>query len=175
MLISNQMTAALNEQIGYELGASLQYVALAAHFDSESLPELARHYYHQAEEERAHAMRIVKYIVDAGGRVQVPTIPAPQSQFGTTEEAVQKALDGEIIVTKEINALVDLTFQETDHITRNFLQWFVTEQLEEVSSAETLLRIVQRAGEQDLLHVEEYLARHRHRPLSAAVKAEDAD
>ena len=103
MLISNPMNAALNQQIGYEFGASLQYVAIAAHFDSESLPELARHYYRQAEEERGHAMRIVKFVVDAGGRVEVPTIPAPQSRFGTTEEAVKKALEGEITVTQEIN------------------------------------------------------------------------
>ena len=170
MLISNPMNAALNEQVGYEFGASLQYVAIAAYFDRESLPELARHYYRQAEEERAHAMRIVKYIVDAGGRVEVPAIPAPQSQFEATEGAVQKALDGEMAVTQEINALVGQAVQEKDHITQNFLQWFVAEQLEEVSSAETLLRIVQRAGEQDLLHVEEYLARHRHPSLSATTR-----
>ena len=173
MLISNRMNSTLNEQIGREFSASLQYVAIAAHFDRESLPELARYYYRQAEEERDHAMRMVRYVVDAGGRVEIPAITAPRGQFGTTEEAVQAALKGEMTVTQEINALADLTFQETDHITRNFLQWFVTEQLEEVSSAETLLRIVQRAGEQNLLHVEEYLARHRSAPK--ATRAEDAE
>ena len=175
MLISHQMNAALNQQIGYEFGASLQYVAIAAHFDRESLPELARYFYRQAEEEREHAMRFVKYIVDAGGRVEIPTIPAPQSQYATTEEAVQKALDGELTVTREINALVDFTFKETDHTTRNFLQWFVTEQLEEVSSADTLLRIVQRAGEQNLLHVEEYVARQRHRSGAALARADETE
>jgi ferritin len=175
MLISDKMNAALNEQIGQEFCASLQYVAIAAHFDRESLPELARYYYRQAEEERAHAMRMVKYVVDAGGKVEIPSIPAPDTRFSTAQDAVQKALDGEMIVTREINALVDLTFQETDHITRNFLQWFVTEQLEEVSSAETLLRIVQRAGEQDLLHVEEYLARHHNRPASESATGGSGD
>ena len=174
MLISSPMNAALNEQVGYEFAASLQYVAIAAYFDRESLPELARYYYRQADEERAHAMRIVKFVVDAGGRAEIPAIPAPHSQFGTTEEAVQKALDGELTVTQEINALVGQAVQENDHITQNFLQWFVAEQLEEVSSAETLLRIVQRAGEQDLLHVEEYLARHRHPSLSATAKGDEA-
>jgi ferritin len=170
MLISTQMNAALSQQVGYEFGASLQYVAIAAYFDSESLPELARHYYHQAEEERRHALRIVKYVVDAGGRVEIPAIAQPQNQFATTEEAVQKALDGEMTVTKEINALADLAHRQTDHLTHTFLQWFVTEQLEEVSSAQTLLRIVQRAKD-DLLHVEEYLGRRRHRPLAETVKA----
>jgi ferritin len=159
MLISERVNAALNEQIGHEFAASVQYVAIAAHFDSESLPELAKHYYRQSEEEREHALKFVKYISDAGGHVEIPALEQPQSRFGSAQEAVQKALDGEMVVTRQINSLVDLVVKEPDHITNNFLQWFVTEQLEEVSSAETLLRIVQRAGEGGLLHVEDYLAR----------------
>ena len=161
MITSPQMNAALNEQIGNEFGASLQYVAIASYFACESLPELAAHFYLQAEEERQHAMRFVRYMVDAGGEVDIPAIPAARSRFGTAEEAVQKALDGERAVTQQITALVDRAIKETDHITHNALQWFVTEQLQELSSMETLLRIVQRAGEQGLLHVEEHLARHR--------------
>jgi ferritin len=70
-------------------------------------------------------------------------------------------LNWEVTVTKQINGLVDLAIKENDHITRNFLQWFVNEQLEEVSSMETLLSIVRRAGEGGLLFVEEYLARRK--------------
>jgi ferritin len=169
MIISGQMNAALNEQIGNEFSASLQYVAIASYFACESLPELAAHFYLQAEEERGHAMRVVRFMVDAGGEVHIPAIPEARSRFGTAEEAVQKALDGEIAVTRQINALVDRAIQESDHITQNALQWFVTEQLQELSSMETLLRIVQRAGEQGLLHVEEYLARHR--SLSSGAEA----
>jgi ferritin len=171
MLISQPMNDAINRQIGNEFGASLQYVALAAHFDRESLTELAGHFYRQAEEERAHAMRFVKFVVDAGGRVEVPALPEPQSRFDTVEAAVRTALDGEITVTRQINDLVDLASRESDHITHGFLQWFVTEQLEEVSSAETLLRIVQRAGEGGLLHVEEYLARQKSAPLTSEAGA----
>src|SRR4028118_2086825 len=159
MLISQQTNSALNEQIGHEFAASLQYISIAAHFDSESLPELARHFYRQSDEERTHALKFVKYLSDAGGRAEIPALEQPQSRFSSAQEAVQKALDGEMLVTRQINALVDLVVKEPDHITHNFLQWFVTEQLEEVSSAETLLRIVQRAGEGGLLHVEDYLAR----------------
>ena len=159
MLISSEMNAALNEQIGYEFGASLQYVSIAAYFDNESLPELARHFYAQASEERDHAMRFVKYVVDAGGQVAIPAIPAPRSGFGSAEEAVQLSLDAELRVTRQINGLMDLAIKEKDHITGNFLQWFVNEQLEEVSSMETLLRMIQRAGESGLLFVESYLAR----------------
>jgi ferritin len=166
MLISEQVNQALNQQVGNEFNASLQYVALAAHFDAEDLPELAAYYYRQAEEERDHAMRFVKYVVDAGGRVEIPALSGPQSRFETAEEAVRKALDGEMAVTRQINALADLAITQSDHITRNFLQWFMTEQLEEVSSAETLLHIVRRAGEPNLLLVEEYLARRK--PAGAA-------
>jgi ferritin len=158
MLISHKMNEALNEQIGHEFGASLQYVSIAAYFDSDNLPELARHFYRQAEEERDHAMRFVNYIVDAGGRVVIPAVSAPKSVFASADEAVQLSVDWEVTVTKQINALADLAQKEADHITENFLQWFVNEQLEEVSSMETLLGIIKRAGP-NLLFVEDYLAR----------------
>lgn len=159
MLISDKMEAAINTQIGNEFGASLQYVSIGAHFGSESLPELSKHFHKQAAEERDHALRFVNYLVDAGARVRIPAVPAPKADFKTAEEAVKLSLDWEITVTKQINALVDLSITEKDHTTRNFLQWFVNEQLEEVSSMETLLSIVRRAGEGGLLFVEDYLAR----------------
>lgn len=170
MLISEQINAALNEQIGHEFSASLQYVAIAAYFDLDSLPELAKYFYRQAEEERMHAMKFVKYVVDADGHVEIPALPQAQNRFGSAAEAVQKALDGEMMVTRQINALVDMAIKEPDHTTHNILQWFVTEQLEEVSTMDTLLRIVQRAGEQNLLLVEEYVARNR--PQSGATATE---
>jgi ferritin len=159
MIISDRMNQALNQQMGNEFAASLQYVAIAAYFDTESLPQLAAHFYQQAADERDHAMRVVRYVVSAGGTVDIPAIPDARSRFDTAEAAIRRALDGETEVTRQINALVDLAIQERDHITHNALQWFVTEQLEELASMETLLRIVQRAGESGLLHVEEYLAR----------------
>jgi len=158
MLISDQMNAALNEQLGHEFGAELQYVSIATYFDGDGLPELAQHFYRQAEEERMHAMRFVNYVVDAGGKVLIPAIPAPKSGFASAEAAVKLSVDWEVTVTRQINALVDLAIKENDHITENFLRWFVTEQLEEVSSMETLLSIVRRAGA-NLLFVEEYIMR----------------
>jgi len=159
MLISEKMAAAINTQIGNEFGASLQYVSIGAHFGSENLPELSKHFHKQAAEERDHALRLVNYLVDAGSRVRIPAVPAPKADFKGAEEAVQLSLSWELTVTKQINELVDLTISEKDHTTRNFLQWFVNEQLEEVSSMETLLSIVRRAGESGLLFVEDYLAR----------------
>jgi ferritin len=169
------MAAAINTQIGNEFGASLQYVSIGAHFGSENLPELSAHFYKQAMEERDHAMRFVKYLVDAGARVRVPAIPAPKADFKTAEEAVKLSLEWELTVTRQINDLVDLAINDKDHLTRNSLQWFVNEQLEEVASMETLLSIVRRAGEAGLLFVEEYLARRGGISLPSGTPAGDSD
>jgi bacterioferritin B len=166
MLVSEKMIAALNTQIGNEFGAFVQYVQIASHFGRENLPELAKHFRHQAEEEKVHALKIVSYVVDAGGSVAIPAIPAPRPKFANAEEAVKLSLDWEVTVTKQINGLVDLAIAENDHTSRNFLQWFVAEQLEEVSSMDMLLSMVRRAGEQGLLFVEDFLARHKGMPFA---------
>lgn len=159
MLISAELNEAVNGQIGNEFGASLQYVEIAAYFENDDLPVLARHFFRQSNEERDHAMRLVRFVLDAGGRVHIPAIPAPRAEFGSAEEAVGLALDWEKTVTGQIDGLMDLAINENNHIARNVLQWFVNEQLEEVSSMETLLGMVRRAGESGLLLVESHLAR----------------
>lgn len=105
MLFSEKMNAAINEQIGREFAASLEYVSIASSFASEGLTELAKHFYRQAEEERDHAMRFVKYVVDAGGRIAIPAIPAPKSAFASAEEAVRNSLEWEVTVTKHIKRI----------------------------------------------------------------------
>lgn len=157
MLISNAMTSAMCEQIGNELAASNQYVAIAVYFDGEGLPALAKHFYKQAAEERQHAMRFVKYLVDAGASPEIPAIPAPRGTFASAEDAVKLSLDSELRVTAQINALMDLAITERDHLSKNALEWFVNEQREEVSSMDTLLRMVKRAGEPGLFFVENFL------------------
>jgi ferritin len=161
MLATEQLIAALNEQVGHELGASHQYVSIASYFDRENLPELARFFYHQAEEEREHAMRFVHFVNDVDGRLEIPQVPAPKHDFASAEEAVSLSLQWEETVTEQIYGLVDLAKEDNNHIALRFLDWFVTEQLEEVNSIGTLLGIVQRAGEDSLLQVENYLARQR--------------
>lgn len=159
MIISKKMNAALNEQVGNEFGASLQYVAIAAYFSGEGLTELANHFYRQASEERDHAMRFVKYIVDAGGHLEIPAIAAPKDVFKSVADAVKLSLDWEQAVTGQINELVNLADKEGDHITENFLAWFVNEQLEELTTMDNLLKVVKLAGN-NLLYIEEYVARH---------------
>ena len=168
--MSKEINAALNEQIGHEFMASLQYVSIATYFDVEGLPALAKHFYRQAVEERNHAMRFIKFVVDAGGRVEIPAISAVRSKFSSAEDAVQLSLDQELGVTRQINELVDLAIKQNNHVTKNFLDWFVSEQLEEVSSMDTLLRMIKRAGDKGILFVESYL--HGSHPTQAPADAE---
>jgi ferritin len=158
MLISRELNDAINAQIGREFGASLQYVSIATYFDSMALRKLASFFYKQAEEERDHAMKFVRYVVDAGGEVHIPPIDAPQSTFKTAEEAVELSLKWENDVTQYVNGLMEIALGQKDYIARTFLDWFETEQLEEVSSMENLLRVVRMAGERNLIMLEAYIS-----------------
>ena len=117
MLISQKMNTAINEQIGREFGAFLQYIAVATHFDAQSLPQLAKHFYRQAEEERDHAMRFVRYLIDAGAKVAIPAVAAPKSAIASAEAAVQLSLKWEQEVTKQIHGLLELALKENDYTT----------------------------------------------------------
>lgn len=156
MLISPEMEHALNQQIGREFGASLQYTNVATYFDSENLRLLAKLFHKQSEEERQHALKLVDYVVQAGGHVRIPAVEAPQNEFDSAEAAVTLAVDWELRVTDQINSLMDLAATKNDHLSQAFLSWFVTEQLEEVSSMTRLLDLVRRAGG-NVLIAEAYL------------------
>ena len=173
MLISSKMNAAINQQVGNEFGASLQYVAIASHFAGEGLTALAAYFYRQSDEERDHAMRFVHYLDDAGGKVEIPTIPAPRTSFKNVADAIKLALNHEMNVTNQINGLVDLALKESDHISRDMLSWFVKEQLEEVSSMDNLLKVVLRAGEANLIHVEDYVTRLQAKAAKMEAEAKD--
>lgn len=159
MLANDKLIQAFNQQIGNEMGASMQYIAIASYFDSETLPELAKFFYQQSEEERTHAMKFVKFINDVGGKVQIPSLPAPIADFATAEEAVSKALSWEEEVTRQIYDLVEVAKEDRNYVGVRFLDWFVEEQLEEVTSMNDLLSVIRRAGPDRLLFVEEYLSR----------------
>ena len=158
MLISDAMAKQMNQQIGHEFGASMQYVQIAAYFDDAGLPVLTQHFLRQADEEREHAMKFVRYVLDAGGQLAIPAIPAPRHAFASAEEAVALALEWEYTVTKQINELLDLSSSERDHGAHGFLDWFAREQLEEVSSTDMLLKMVRRSGEAGLMLVENAIA-----------------
>ena len=148
----------LNEQVGYEFAASQQYVAIAVHYDAQTLPRLAAHFYRQAVEERNHAMMLVQYLLDAGEPVAIPGVAAPQTEFADVVEPVRLALEQERRVTAQISALTQLARTEGDLVGEQFLHWFLQEQREEVSSMGALLTVVERSRDNVML-IEDYLAR----------------
>ncbi len=157
--MSDPLLAAMSEQVGAELGASVQYVLLAGYFEGRGLPGLARFFHAQADEEREHAMRFVRFVVDSGAQLRIPAIPEQRADFESAAEAVGLALESEEEVTRRICALVDLAKRDRHAIAERFLDWFVNEQHEEVTSMRALLDVVEHAGEDNLLAVEQHLAR----------------
>jgi len=158
MLISKEFNKAINLQIGREMEASNQYLSIAAYFEGRYLKKLAELFFKQAAEETEHALKFVHYILDAGGQIEIPALAAPKATYASAEEAVAMSVKWETDVTRYIYDLVEITEKEKDYIGREFLNWFVTEQLEEVSSMTTLLGVVQQTGDKNLIMVEGYLS-----------------
>jgi ferritin len=148
----------LNEQIGNEFAAHQQYVAIAVHYDGQTLPQLARFFYRQALEERDHAMMMVQYLLDADADVVIPGVSAPKIAFGDIIEPVQLALEQEKRVSEQINALAAAAREAGDYTSEQFMQWFIKEQVEEVATMSDLLRVVERSKD-DPMEVENFMAR----------------
>jgi len=150
----------LNHQIAYEFGASQQYIANAVYYDAETLPRLAAFFYAQAVEERNHAMMMVEYLLDADAAVTIPGVAAPESAFSDIVAPVALALEQERRVSDQIGELMGVAREENDYLSEQFTQWFLKEQVEEVSTMSSLLAVVQRSADSPML-IEEYLARER--------------
>ena len=160
MQISQALADLMNAQVSNELGASNQYLQIASFFDGEALSKLAKFFYDQAEEEREHAMKFVHFLMEVGATLSIAAIPATNTVIGTAEKAFEMSLGWELDVTSQIHRMMDLAIQEKDYASQAFLQWFVTEQVEEISTMESMLQVVRKAGERNLLMVEAYLT-HR--------------
>ncbi|MBN1303639.1 MAG: ferritin [Anaerolineales bacterium] len=158
MMINKKIAELMNAQIGHELGASNEYLQIATYFDGRSLSKIAKLFYEQAEEEREHAMKFVKFLVETGQEIKVPAIPSPRYDLDAAVTAFKMAVEWENKVTRLIYDMMDIAVNEKDYASQNFLQWFVDEQVEEVSKMEGLLSIVEQAGEQNLLMLEAYLS-----------------
>ena len=156
-MISRQLAAEINEQIGREFGASMQYVSIAAYFSGRHLKLLSKLFLDQAEEERQHALKFVQYLLDTRADLRIPAIAAPQPTFTSAEEAAGAAVKWEREVTRQITTLMDRAVKENDYLSQSFLQWFIDEQLEELVKMEGLLGVIQQSGERNLLMVEAYL------------------
>jgi ferritin len=158
MANSKSFPDALNEQIANEFSAAMQYIGIAVHYDSETLPRLAAFFYRQALEERSHAMMMVQYLLDVDEPVEIPDMKGQQSKFDDDVAPVRLALEQEERVGQEIYNLFELARETKDYRAEQFMQWFVSEQVEEVALMKDLLNVVERS-EENLLLVEEYLAR----------------
>ncbi|HEV7646580.1 MAG TPA: ferritin [Actinophytocola sp.] len=148
----------LQEQVRNEFTASQQYVALAVWFDRQDLPQLAKHFYRQSLEERNHAMMIAQYLLDNDIAPAISGVGDVRTDFEDAAELVSLALQQEKNVTDEIINLAKVARDEDDYKGEQFMQWFLKEQVEEVSQMTTMLNVVRRAGG-NLFDVENHLAR----------------
>jgi bacterioferritin B len=148
----------LHDQIRSEFGASQQYLAIAVYFDGADLPQLAKHFYGQAIEERNHAMMLVQYLLDRDIEIEMPGVDPVRNAFETPRDALVLALDLERTVTEQISRLAAVARDEGDYLGEQFMQWFLKEQVEEVAMMTTLVRIADRAGA-NLFHLEDFVAR----------------
>jgi ferritin len=141
-MLTSEIETAMNRQIGAELASAHLYLAMSAYCEAESLPGSAHWFRIQADEERAHAMRFFRHVVDRGGRVRLEGLDAPPAAFGSPREALERALEHEREVTSMIDALYALAVRHDDYASQVFLQWFVQEQVEEEKQVSELVRIL---------------------------------
>jgi len=146
-MIDPKIQSALNDHLQAELSSAYLYLAMAAHFEAANLQGSAQWMRRQAREELGHAMKVFDYLADRNGRVELKALPQPQGQFGSTLEVWKAALANEEKVSKLIGDLSARARDAGDHATHAMLQWFVTEQVEEEKTVQTILEQVKQIGE----------------------------
>lgn len=129
---------ALNEQIHAEFYSFYLYLSVSAYFKSLHLDGFAHWMNIQAQEEYTHAMKLFDFLIDCGGTVELMALDAPQREWASPSAAFEAVLAHERYITERINALVNISTEEKDHATTVLLHWYVTEQVEEVATADTL-------------------------------------
>ena len=146
-MLSDRMEKALNGQVNAELYSSYLYLSMNAYFKSVNLDGFANWMYAQAQEELMHAMKLYDFINQRGGRTLLAAIEAPPDQWDSPLSVFEDTLKHEKKVTGLINGLVDIAMEERDHATQIFLQWFVTEQIEEEESVGNVLEQLKLLGD----------------------------
>jgi bacterioferritin B len=155
---SPEFITKLTDQVAHEFAAEQQYIAIATYFDDETLPQLAAVFYQQAIEERNHAMMMLQFLMDRGAKATVPGVAAPKNDFTDIVEPVALALAQEERVAEQIAELTRVAREGNDFISEEFTQWFLKEQVEEISKMNDLLKVAQRAKDNPLL-AEEFISR----------------
>lgn len=146
-MINKEMEALLNAQFHREMTAAMQYLAISSYFEDENLDGFAHFFRVQAQEEMGHAMKQFDYLHTVGGKITMQPIPQSRVEFGTHEEAIEFSLQQEQQVTADINHLMKNAVQYGDFATQTFLQWFVTEQVEEEDTVRTILHKLRMVGD----------------------------
>ncbi len=137
--MNTRVEKAINDQIKKEASSSQFYLAMASWSENYGLNGTAKFLYAQSDEERFHMLKLVKFVNERGGRAIIPSIEQPPIEFDNLTKIFELLLEHEIMVTESINELVDICLQEKDYSTHNFVQWYVSEQLEEEASARSIL------------------------------------
>jgi len=138
-MISEKMQEALNEQVNKEFYSAYMYLAMSAYCETLGLPGFAYWMRMQYEEESIHVTKMFDYILDQGGTVHLKMIEEPAREYGTPLEVFEKTLEHEQYVTGLIHKLMDLAVEERDYASQTFLQWYVTEQVEEESNVNNVV------------------------------------
>ncbi len=146
-MISDKMAKALNDQITAEMYSSYLYLAMAAHLESENYNGFAGWMRAQSSEEWGHGMKFYKYLGEVSKKVELAGIEKPKTNWNSPQEIFEEALKHELYITDRINNLVNLAHEEKDHATNIFLHFFVTEQVEEVSTATTIVEKFKMVGD----------------------------
>lgn len=157
MTIHPEVMDALNEQIALEMHASASYLAMASWCDQRELLNSKAFFYKQAEEERAHGMKIFNFINDAGGAAISPAVPEVNNDFESLREIYEKSLDQEIGVTQSIYKCFSKARSINDYASEVFLQWFVNEQVEEEDTVRSILDVFDLMGDMPLKMIDERL------------------
>ena len=137
--MKSRIEAALNDQVNKEASSSQFYLAMASWAENHGLNGTAKFMYQHADEERFHMLKLIKFINERGGVAIVPAIAQPPVEFDSLERVFELLLAHELVVTESINNVVDVCLQEKDYSTHNFMQWYVSEQMEEEALARSIL------------------------------------
>ncbi|MCF2873942.1 MULTISPECIES: ferritin [unclassified Tenacibaculum] len=146
-MLSKKIEKALNQQIKIEAESSQVYLSMACWAEIQGFEGVAQFMYAHSDEERMHMLKLVKFVNERGGHAQVSALAAPPIEFGSFKDMFQTLFDHEVMVSKSINDLVHITLEERDYATHNFLQWYVSEQIEEEALARTILDKINLIGD----------------------------
>jgi len=168
-MFSKKLLDAMNEQMKNEFLSAYLYMAMSGYFESEDLPGMANWMRIQALEEMTHGEKFFNFICEANGRTDLRAIEAPKNEYDSPLDCFTYSLKHENFVTDSINKLMDLARKDNNHAAQIFLQWFVTEQVEEEASFGLIVKKLERIGDDGngLLRLDEELAQRVFVPPAA--------